>query len=179
MYNSKDNNRNSTKAKKLSLSGILLALTIITLFVATIMPTNRLSLYALSSFFISIVVIEFGMKTGWVFYVSSCILSLIVVQNKVELIPYIIFFGVYGLAKSYIESLDKIVLEYILKMVLFNVCLFVSLFFIKEFFLSNFDIKFPLGAIIILLQIVFVVYDYVYTLFIRYYDVKLRKMLRI
>ena len=173
------NNGNQFNAKKISLSGILAALTVMTLFLATTMPTSRLSLYALSSFFVSIIIIEFGVKAGWVFYISSLLLALIVVQNKVGLIPYGLFFGVYGVAKFYIEKADNIILEYILKIVYFNIFIIVSVLLIKEFFLDSVRVDFSWWIVILGAEAIFVIYDYVYTRFIQYYNAKLRQILKI
>jgi len=168
---------NSLTTKRVALSGILIALTVIVLFLATTLPTSRLSLYALSSFFISIVIIEYGIKNGWFFYLASLILTFIVIPNKIGLIPFVIFFGIYGLVKFYIERLNRIAVEYVLKVIFFNMSLVIGIFFVKEFFLESINIRIPLWAIIAVLEIVFVIYDYVYSLFIQYYKAKVRKII--
>ena len=170
-------NRTWSKAKKVSLSGILIALTVISLFLSVIVPTNTLSFYALSSFFISIIIMEFGTNSGWAFYAASSILALIILPDKIGLIPYVAFFGLYGLIKFYIERLKKLLLEYILKIAYFTAAFAIAWTFAKEFFSSRINIGFPLLVLIIILEIAFIVYDYVYTLFIQYYNTKLRNML--
>lgn len=170
-------NRSSSSAKRIALSGILLALTLIALFFATIMPINELSLYVLCSFFVSIVVIEHGIKGGWIFYITSCLLSLII-PNKLGIVPYVVFFGMYGLIKYHIESLDKIILEYVLKLAFFNLFIAVAVAFLKELLLSNFA-RYPLWVVIAGLEAAFLVYDYTYSLFIGYYKHKLKIILKI
>ena len=170
---------NSINTKGMALSGILGALAVISLFFAAILPTSRLSLYVLSSFFISIIIIEYGIKPGWLFYVATSLLSVVLIPDKLGIIPYIIFFGIYGIVKVYIEKINKIVLEYFLKFAYFNICLFVAVYFIKNVFLENITVKLPWWLIIIALEIVFLIYDYVYTMFIAYYREKLKKILRI
>jgi hypothetical protein len=171
---------NVVNAKKITISSLLLALTVITLFFASVLPINRLALYALSSFFVSIIITEFKIKAGWIFYVASCLLSLIVVQVKIGIIPYMVFFGVYGIIKYYIEKLNNIALEYILKLVYFNICLVAASAFIeKVLFVGISNIKLPIWLGVAVLEVVFVIYDYVYTLFVQYYSGKLKKMLRI
>ena len=169
----------NARAKKISLNGILLALAMMSLFAATVLPTSRLSFYALSSFFVAIIIIEFGIKAGWVFYVASCILSLIVIPDKIGLLPYIVFFGLYGLVKFYVEKLCSIVLEYMIKILYFSGCLFLAIYLIKDFLFKNIEIKFPIWVLVILLEFVFILYDYVYTRFIQYYNEKLRRILKI
>lgn len=171
-------NSKPLNAKRVALNGILIAFTVIVLFFATVLPTSRLSLYALSSFFVSIVVVEFGIKNGCFFYIASSILALTVIPNKIGLLPYVIFFGAYGLVKFFIERLNKISIEYILKFVFFNISLLLGYFFAKQLFFQNINIKIPWWALVIALEIVFIIYDYVYTLFIQYYKTKIRKIIR-
>jgi hypothetical protein len=174
-------NNNSFSAKSVSLGGILLALVILVLLVAVYSPVNELSLYALSSFFIAVVVIELGSKAGWIFYFTSCLLSVILIPNKIGLIPYILFFGVYGLVKFYIERLKRLALEYLLKLVYFNIYIGSSMLVVKEFLQENVinRIPFPWWSVIIILEVVFLLYDYVYTLFIQYYNQKIKKILKL
>lgn len=174
-----NNNKNSLSTKRLSVSGILISLTVIVLFLATSLPINKLSLFALSSFFVAVIIIEFGVGLGWVFYFSSCLLAFIVVPNKIELIPYLLFFGAYGILKFYIEKLNKILLEYILKLAIFNAYMLVSLLIIKKFFLDNINLNLPWWIIITGVEAAFIIYDYVYTLFIQYYKEKLKKIIKI
>lgn len=166
---------NSKKTFRIALNGILGALTVISLFLATVLPTNRLSFYALSSFFISIVIIENGKKAGWLFYAATSLLAVILVPNKLEIIPYIIFFGIYGLIKYHIEKINKLLVEYILKFAYFNLCLSVAVLFISQVFEDSIKIALPWWLIIAALEVVFLVYDLVYTMFIVYYKDKLRK----
>ena len=169
----------SNVTKRVSLGGVLAAMTVITLFLAAVMPTNRISLYALSSFFVSIIIIEFGINHGWIFYVVTSLLSTAVIYNKLQLVPYFIFFGIYGIIKFYIERVNNVVLEYLLKFAFFNLSLIVAVFFVREFLLTGLSISLPWWIILVGGQIIFFIYDYVYTLFVQYYKAKLRKILRI
>ncbi len=169
---------NATRAKKITLSGILLGFTVICVFLASVLPTSRLSLYAVSSLFTSIIIIEFGLKAGWTFYAASAVLSAILIP-RLEVLPYIVFFGVYGLLKLYFERLQSRVLEYILKLVFFNICLLLGFIFLKEFIMVGIKLAAPVYIVAALMEIVFLVYDYVYTLFIRFYSSTLKPKLKI
>lgn len=170
---------NKLNTRIIALNGILGALTLICLFLATVLPTNRLSLYALSSFFISVVIVESGIKAGWLFYVSTALLALIILPEKLGLVPYIIFFGFYGILKYYIEKLDKLILEYILKFIYFNLCIGTAWLLIRQFFIAEITVRLPWFVVIIVLEIIFLIYDFVYTLFVVYYRDKLKKVLHI
>jgi hypothetical protein len=166
--------RNFLPAKQAALNGIMAALLLITLFFAAYSPTGRFSLYALSSFYVSILVIEFGAKNGWAFYVATNILALFLIPDKVGLLPYTFFFGLYGLVKYYIEKLGKLVPEYILKLMFFNICLGAGFIFIKSMLLGDINLRIPLWIVVLALEIVFIIYDYVYSLLVQYYWSKLR-----
>ena len=165
--------------KTIALSGILLALVILALYAESLTPTAKLSLYALSSLFVSIIVIESGIRAGWIFYFASSLLAFIIVPDKLGLVPYFVFFGIYGNMKYYIEKLKKIIFEYILKLAYFNLCLLLALIVIKEFLMEAVIISLPWWLIVLGLEVVFLIYDYAYTLFIQYYNHKLRKMLKL
>ena len=52
------------KAKTVALGGLLLALTVVFMALGSIIETSTLFLLAAASFFVGIVVREFGLKTG-------------------------------------------------------------------------------------------------------------------
>lgn len=169
---------NGTRVKSITLSGILLAFTVICVFLAAVLPTSKLSLYAVSSLFMAVIVIEFGTRAGWAFYLASAILSAILVP-RLEVIPFIVFFGVYGLIKLYIERIHSRVLEYVLKLGYFNICLILGLVFLKELILNGVNLTAPVYIVAAILEVVFIVYDYIYTLFIRFYGTKLKPRLKL
>lgn len=170
---------NSASTKKIALNGILGALAVICILLASVLPTNRLSFYALSSFFIAVSIIETGARSGWVFYVATSLLALIIVPDKLGIVPYAVFFGLYGLVKYYMEKLDKIVIEYVLKFIYFNICMGLAILTIRSFFGYALEVKLPWWLLIVALEVVFFIYDFVYTLFIHYYRDKLRPRLKL
>jgi len=169
----------ASNAKKLALGGVLLALTVTAVFFAVLLPASKLSLYALSSFFVSIVIIESGAKYGWMFYIASCILSFVIVQEKTGAVPFLTFFGIYGIIKYYAEKIANIVIEYVLKLIYFNINLASAFLLAKQFVPGLLQVGFPLYLTVIGFEAAFIVYDYVYTLFIKYYRTRLRDMLKI
>ncbi len=171
----------SISSRSIALGGILTAITIICLFLATVLPTSRLSFYALSSFSTAVVVLEFGAGRGAAFYCACSILSFIIIPNKLAVVPFAVFFGNFGILKYYIEKVGKPIPEIILKLAYFNICLFPGLFFMKKFLLAGNSklLDFPLGAFVLLFQVIFIIYDFVYTLFIQYYNLKLKRIFKI
>ncbi len=167
----------SRRTKTIALSGILLALTVIVLYVESILPVSKLSLYALSSFFVSVIIMESGVISGWIFYVASVLLALIIVPDKLALLPYILFFGLYGIIKCYIEKIRRLYFEYVLKYLFFNISLAAGVLTVKELLLQNLNLKLPWWALILGAQIVFIIYDYFFSRIIVYYNTKIKNKL--
>ncbi len=160
-------------SKKIAYSGILLGVNIILLLISNIVPVNTLFIMGLSSLPIAIIIMEFGGKSGILFYLASLSLSFIVLNNKFQWVLYGLTFGVYGLIKYIIEKNKNIYIEYILKIIFANIVIIATYFILKPF------IYIPVNIFtIILFEIVFLVYDHVYTLFIGYYKNKLRKIIK-
>lgn len=163
------------KTKKTALGGLLLALTVIFLYAEAVMPTARLSLYALSSFMVSVIIINYSAKAGWGFYLASSLFAFIMIPDKIGVIPYLAFFGIYGLIKYYIEKLKKRLPEYLLKLLFYNLVLVLGLLFMKEFVLGSVKFSGSLWILAALSEIVFLVYDYIYSMFIGFYTSRLSR----
>lgn len=160
-------------SKKIAYSGILLALNIILLILSNIIPINTLFFMGIASLTVSIVIIEYGGKFGAVFSLASILLSFFIILNKAQWLTYIFTFGIYGLIKYLIEKKQNIYLELILKLFFANIIVAVLYAFLKEF------VFIPLNLVTIIgFEIAFIVYDYVYTLFIEYYETKIKKTIK-
>lgn len=156
--------------KIVALGGILLALTTVTVFLAGFIPALELTLYAVSSFYIAVMIIETSVKGGWTLYLASSILLLILIPNKIVIVPYVFFFGIYGIIKRYIENIRKQVIEILLKLIFFNISLGLVYRLFKDVLIEDLNmIDLPAAVLIIGLQIMFLLYDYIYTLFIGFY----------
>lgn len=159
-------------SKKVAYSGILLGVHTILLILINIIPMNTLFIMGIASLIISIIIMEFGPKSGVVFYLASIILSFLVINNKAQWVLYNLTFGVYGLIKYIIEQDRSIYLEYILKIIFANMLLMITYFILRGF------IYIPINILTILaFQVVFMIYDSVYTKFIDYYETKIRKII--
>ncbi|ONI45274.1 hypothetical protein AN640_04770 [Candidatus Epulonipiscium fishelsonii] len=150
------------KTKDLALGGILTALTIIILYISTIVPTSTMTFYGITAIITIIAYIRASIKTAILVYTSSSILCFLFLPPQTYLM-YILFFGHYGILKGIIEGLNKIVLEWILKLIVFNTCLFLGAFLFN--FILNINV-FEQGFImqLVLGQVIFVICDYALTL---------------
>ena len=70
------------KAKTMAFSGLLLALTVIFMVLGSVIETSTLFLLAAASFFVGIIIREFGLRIGAAFYAAGVILGFITAPNK-------------------------------------------------------------------------------------------------
>ncbi|MBD5588572.1 hypothetical protein FDF50_11605 [Clostridium botulinum] len=157
------------KSSNIAKGGIFTAISFLLIYLSTILPVNKLSLLATASAIIPIAIISTNAKNGFLVYLSTSILCSIVIGiSRISVIFYIVFFGLYGIIKYYIERLNKLYIEIILKFAFFNICLIVLLYIYKLFFQGITIINKYIYMYFIVAQIAFIVFDYVLTLFIFY-----------
>ena len=161
-------------SKKMAYSGILLGLNILLLLISNLISINTMFFMGLASLIISVIVMEYGVNTGVVFYIASIILSFIVMPNKSQWLLYTLTFGIYGLVKYFIEKGRPIYTEIILKLIFANLVAVILYLILKNIVII------PINIItIIVYQVAFLIYDYVYSLFIEYYNEKIKRIINI
>ena len=116
------------KARMTAFSGLLLALSVVCMALGSVIETNTLFLLAAASYFVGIIIREFGMKAGVAFYLADIRLGFLVTPNKF----YVISFAAMGfyilaaegswrfLGKSS-EKMQKSWIFWVMKYVVFNV----------------------------------------------------------
>lgn len=153
------------KSKETAYLGVLLGLNQLFIILSSIIETNTIIAFAGAALIVGIVVVEFGGKSGAIFYLASCVLGFFLTFNKVEIITYIIFFGLYSLVKHIIEiKLLSKKTQIAVKYIFFNISLAAMFFAVKLLITLKLYWWMILGA-----QVLFIVYDYAFTMMINYY----------
>jgi hypothetical protein len=160
------------KALNMAKGGLFTALTILFLYISSIVPINKFYLLGLASCIIPLSIISTNVKNSVLVYVSSGLLSLIF-GFRGSAIAYIVFFGLYGFIKYYVEKLRKAPLEFVLKLAFFNFCLYLIYFLYKLFSFGLPNMSIPIYYAVIIFQVVFIIYDYALTMFISYANRKI------
>jgi len=162
------------KSKNIAYLGVLLGLNQLFIILSSVIETNTLILFAAAALIVGVVIIEFGGKSGALFYVASCILGFLLTFNKIEIITYILFFGIYSMIKYLIEKkVQSKVVEIAVKYIYFNISLLIMYFVIKMFITIQLYWWMILGV-----QILFFIYDYAFTIFINYYMTSIRPKIK-
>lgn len=171
-------------AKQLVTGAMLSALTLVILYMTLLLPTNTLTLLTLASVMVPIALIRADFKTALLVYITSGLISLLFLPPSISML-YLLFFGAYGLIKYFIETINRMPIEWLLKLIFFNFIFYIGFNFTNTLIspgafdgLRNLIEKLlpgvPYGyllALILLGQVVFIVYDYALSLLIdHYYD---------
>ena len=121
-------------AKRITFPACLSALSLALLYTACLLPTGRLSLIAAAGLIPAAAVISAGLPAGFLCYSVTGMIGLLILPWKGSATLYLIFFGLYPLVKSLVERIGQIWLEWLLKLLFFNLILLVLLFAFKGVF---------------------------------------------
>ena len=103
-YESKTTGRKGLSAFHMALGGILLALCIAGVFMSSIVPGAEMTLLLVASAGIFIFCREAGAVGGFVLYAAACLLCVILVPNKLAVLPLALVFGLYPVLKYLLEK---------------------------------------------------------------------------
>ncbi|MHC1724050.1 MAG: hypothetical protein AB9836_12700 [Aminipila sp.] len=154
----------------IALGGVLLALSIVCLYVASFVPGLEITFYTISSVFVPIMMIESKGKGGWLLYIACSVLSFLILPNKVAVVPYVFFFGIYGLIKFYIEKIKNPIVQLSLKFSIFTAIILVAYNFFYHLFFGVITLKdAPPIILLVMGEVFFLFYDFILTGIINYY----------
>ncbi len=159
---------------KIAYLGVLLGLNQIFIILSSVIETNTIILFAAAALLVGVVIVEFGAKSGILFYIASCLLGFFLSFNKFEFVTYIVFFGLYSYIKHLLEMkvVNKSTL-FLTKLIFFNFALIIMYFVIKLFIAIKLTWWMILAG-----QILFIIYDYAFTIFINYYINNIKPKIR-
>ena len=164
------------KTNRLALGGIFLALTIVFLFIASVIPGLELTFYALSSVFIGLMILETGFGGGLAVYAAAAILGFLLIPGKGAVIPFIFFFGIYPVIKAIAEKPQQKAAQLTVKIAFFAAVVCIAFLLFKELFFGNIDLpdwSFPI--LLIAGIIAFILYDFIFTLILDLYKKRINK----
>ncbi len=180
----------SQKTKKMTAGAILSAMGVALLFLGALIETLDLSMAALASFFCIFAVIELKGIYPWLIYAVTGLLAVILMPFSMGGWFYLLFFGYYAIIKEKTERLKKPI-AWLVKILLFNIAMVLGIVIAYFLLFGKGDAKSILdivlfifgtengglifaGAVYLLANVVFVVYDIALTRLITFYLFKLR-----
>jgi hypothetical protein len=166
-------------AHRASLTAMFASMSLVFLYLASILPTARFVAYFLSSVFIMGLVLEEEIGLSFLMFAVVSLLSLLLMPNILRVVPYVLFFGHYGIGKYYIETRikDKVV-AYIVKLLYYNVALVLMYLLAREVIEQDIlGMGVALWLVIIIAEAAFVLYDFLFTKVTAYYFNNIRRLL--
>ncbi len=166
-------------AHRMSLTSMFTVMSMIFLYLASILPAGRVAAYFLSSVFVMGLALEEEYGLAWLMFAAASAVSLLLVPDMLRVVPYVLFFGHYGIGKYYLEThmKDKVT-GYILKLLYYNAALILIYLFARNIVKQDvLYLGIPLWAVIILAEVAFVLYDFLFTKITSYYVNNLRRLL--
>ena len=100
------NTRKNTK--KLTVSAVLCALTLVLMLSGSIVEVMDLSVGAVASFAVIFAVLELGGAYPMLIWSVGSVLGMLLLPNKLPAIYYLLFFGWYPIVKRYLERLPMV-----------------------------------------------------------------------
>lgn len=96
-------------------------MSVVLLYVACVIPTLKLTLCAVSSALICIVMVKYGARGSAAVYLACSAVTFIIAADKAVALGYFLFFGNYPIIKAFIERRENIVTEWIIKILVFAI----------------------------------------------------------
>lgn len=106
---------------RVAFCGVLAGLSVALLFLTALLPTGSIGFPAVAGLLLVIPVIEIGVRWAFPIYLTAALLALFFVPNKQAAALYVFFFGYYPLLKALVERPRNKALQWVLKLVVFNV----------------------------------------------------------
>lgn len=168
------------KSYKIALGGIVSALCIVLMFLSDLLPVGVYAFPIFAGVLIVSVVIESGYPFAFLVYTCVSLLSFFLVQNKEAVLYFIAFFGFYPIIKGLIEKIKNKLIQYVLKYIIFNICV-IGAFFAGTYLFGVPKESFNLFGVfmphifLIIANVIFIIYDSAVTVLITQYINKWRR----
>ncbi len=172
---------------KTAFAGIVSCLSLVCMLL-TVIPTLEIGLPALAGCLLVLPTIELGVRYGFLCYGATAFLSLLLAPSLEAKVLFILFFGYYPVLKALFERLHSRVLQWALKLLLFNITVCAAYWLLIHVFtavatddISLFGVYLP-AVLLLVGNGVFIVYDIaltrVITAYLYFGQPRLRKMFR-
>lgn len=165
-------------SKVIAYSGVATALSVVMLFLGSIFWVLGYTMPLVASLVMIILLDSISQKSALLTFVSTSVISFILLNDKECVLLYVLFFGYYPLIRDKINDIKPKFLSYLLKFVSFNAAMVLTQILCVYVFGIPFDDMLGKWGIVVFalcLNLVFVVFDKLYTLLLRLYRIKLKK----
>lgn len=147
---------------KVAFSGVVCALALFVLLPTRMIPVATYALPAAAGVLLGAVVVEAGVKWGWLSFAAVALLAPVVAEPEAA-VMFIAFLGYYPVLKSLVERLRSRAAEWAIKLAVFNLTMIAAYWFVLAVLGIPEDTglfgKYTALVLLALGNVVFVVYD--------------------
>lgn len=165
-------------SKIIAYSGVATALSVVMLFLGSLIWVLAYTMPLIASLIMIILLDSISQKSAILTFISTSVISFILLSDKECLLLYVLFFGYYPLIRDKINDIKPKFLSVLLKYLTFNASMILTQILCVYVFGIPFDYmlgKWGIVIFIICLNLVFAVYDKLYDLLLKLYRIKLKK----
>ena len=138
------------------------ALTLLTVFIANIVPALRITMYFVSSVFIMGIMVERMTAAAIASFLAVLFLGFLIVPNKTGMLPYLFFFGHYGIFKYFVDGGRRGALRIVKKLIYFNAGAALIYFQTGGWMTEQFPFQIPRWGLLAAGELIFLLYDWVF-----------------
>ena len=152
-------------------------ITLIFVYLACIFTDLQLVFYFISTVFILWACVEREPSVMVLFYIIAVLPILFIVPDRRQILPFVIFFSHYPIAKLLADSYAG-KFGIVIKLIYFNVAAVLMYLFVPDLFFGYFPEGLPHIAFILIMEGVFLLYDLLLSKLTSWYSVKARARLK-
>lgn len=157
----------SKRTKMIARLGVMTALGVVLLLLTNILPAGRLGLMLIASFPVCAALMMYGRKWAAGVFAVTAGLGFLLFPGTTA-VGYALFFGYYPILKSLIERVHGRLRPWLLKLAAYTAA-FIGYWFLARALFSGAEELYPAYVLYVLGAAAFIVYDFCYTLAIRFY----------
>lgn len=172
-----------SKNFKIALCGVVSALCVAIMAFSSIIPFSTYYIPMIAGAVVVAIVIEVDKRYAFFVYVTVSVLSAILIPNKEATVMYILFMGYYPILKGVFEGRLKLLAEWVLKLLTFNISM-ILIFLIGIHILGIPKEEYTIGGIylpwVFLLfgNVMFLLYDLMLSQLVKFYIIKIQPQLK-
>lgn len=174
------NNGIKTSTLRIAVCAVIAALSLALMLLTSVVPIGTYAFPCFAGIFLSVIVVEFGLKWALLVYLVVSVLSLFLSGDKEAAAFFIMLFGYYPILKNIFErKLKSRGVRIILKLVVFNAAA-IAAFFVTMWLLAIPAEEYTImgvyipWAFLVAGNIFFIVYDMAVSVFVKQYITRLR-----
>ncbi len=170
------------KATTLAVCSIVTALSVVLMFFGGITFILAYIMPMLTGMLMIMLKRTFGTASAWITYFATSLLSFILVADKECMLMYVMLFGFYPIIQSGFDKIKISFIKIIVKLVIFNFLLtLIQVILVYIFgipFLEEGEGKWLIILFVILMNMLFFIYDKLLTALTKLYQIKLENRIK-